>query len=43
MNPQEIAKIVDSLMNKVDINERGGVSFTEYMVAAASREKLLHS
>jgi len=38
----EVAKIVDELLEKVDINEEGAVNFTEFLVAAANRDKLLH-
>jgi len=40
---EEIEVIVDELMSNVDINNKGEINFTEFVVAAMSREKLLHS
>jgi calcium-dependent protein kinase len=39
----EIEQIVDELMDNVDINNKGEINFTEFVVAAMNREKLLHS
>ena len=39
----EIEVIVDELMDNVDINNKGEINFTEFVVAAMNREKLLHS
>lgn len=41
--PSEIRVIVDELMDNVDINNKGEINFTEFVVAAMNREKLLHS
>lgn len=35
---EEIQGIVDMLVEKVDINEEGVVRFTDFLVAAATRE-----
>jgi len=40
---EEIEQIVDELMDNVDINNKGEINFTEFVVAAMNREKLLHS
>ena len=39
---EEIKDIVENLLGKMDINEEGEVRFTDFIVAAASRERLLH-
>lgn len=40
---QEIKVIVENLLEKMDINEQGEVRFTDFIVAAADQERLLHS
>ena len=40
---EEIEEIVGELMDNVDINNEGEINFTEFVVAAMNREKLLHS
>jgi calcium-dependent protein kinase len=40
---EEIGHIVDELMDNIDINNKGEIQFTEFVVAAMNREKLLHS
>ena len=41
-NKEEIGQIVTELMDNVDINNKGEINFTEFVVAAMNREKLLH-
>lgn len=40
---EDIERIVDELMDNVDINYKGEIQYTEFVVAAMNREKLLHS
>ena len=39
----EIKAIVDELMENLDVNHLGEINFTQFVVAAMNREKLLHS
>lgn len=39
---EEIEAAVNELLERVDINEEGFVNFTDFIIAAVNREKLLH-
>ena len=40
---QEVDKIVNELIENVGMNKQGEINFTEFLVAAMNREKLLNS
>jgi calcium-dependent protein kinase len=42
-SPEEVEKIVDELIQNVGMNKEGEINFTEFLVAAMNREKLLNS
>lgn len=40
---EEVEKIVEELIQNVGMNKQGEINFTEFLVAAMNREKLLSS
>lgn len=40
---EEVEKIVDELIHNVGMNKEGEINFTEFLVAAMNREKLLNA